>query len=269
VNKKKLALALVVGICLLHSIPFFILFNMSFKSPHDTSSKWATPLYLYLGNFMNAWQNAHLNQALINSLIITVSAVTLVVIIGALAAYPLARFSTRWNRVVYTLCISCLIVPALAVLVSLYSLVVNLNGIDTYWAIVLIHVSFALPLTIFLYTGFLRTIPRELDEAALIDGCNHLTLFLRILLPLLRPVTATVIILVGIAIWNDYQFSVFFLQDPSVQTVPVALSSFFSQYQNDIDWVAAGCLISILPATLIYLFLQRSFVKGLTEGAAK
>jgi raffinose/stachyose/melibiose transport system permease protein len=266
---KRLALALVVGICLLHSIPFFILINISFKSPHDTSSKWVTPLYLYLGNFVNAWQNAHLDQALMNSLIITVSAVTLVVIIGAFASYPLARFPTRWNRAIYTLCISCLIVPALTILVSLYKLVVDLNGIDTYWSIVLIHVSFALPLTIFLYTGFLKTIPRELDEAALIDGCNHFTLFLRILLPLLKPITATVIILVGVAIWNDYQFSVFFLQDPSVQTVPVTLSAFFSQYQNEINWVAAGCLISILPATLVYLFLQRYFVKGLTDGVAK
>lgn len=260
---------LVIVISLVHSIPFFILINISFKSPHDTSSKWATPLYLYLDNFVNAWQNAHLDQALVNNLVITVSAVILVVIIGALASYPLARFPTRWNGLIYTLCISCLIVPALTILVSLYKLVVDINGIDTYWAIVLVHVTFALPLTIFLYTGFLKTIPRELDEAALIDGCNHFTLFVRILLPLLKPVTATVIILVGIAIWNDYQFSVFFLQDPGAQTVPVALSAFFSQFQNEINWVAAGCLISILPAVLVYLFLQRYFVKGLTEGVTK
>jgi raffinose/stachyose/melibiose transport system permease protein len=266
---KRIALVLVVLISLLHSIPFFILINISFKSPHDTSSKWQTPLYVYLDNFGNAWQNAHLDQALLSSGIITVSAVALVVVIGAIAAYPLARFPTRWNSLIYTLCISCMIVPALTILVSLYKLVVDINGIDTYWAIVLVHVSFALPLTIFLYTGFLKTIPRELDEAALIDGCNHFTLFWHILLPLLKPVTATVIILVGIAIWNDYQFSVFFLQDPGVQTVPVALSAFFSQFQNEINWVAAGCLISILPAVFVYMFLQRYFVKGITEGVAK
>jgi raffinose/stachyose/melibiose transport system permease protein len=266
---KRLALLLVIAISLLHIIPFFILVNMSFKSPGDASSKWQTPLYLYFDNFTNAWQSAHLDQALLNSAIITVAAVTLVVIVGALASYPLARFPTRWNRVVYTLCISCMIVPALTILVSLYKLVVDINGIGTYWAIVLVHVAFALPLTIFLYTGFLKTIPRELDEAALLDGCNHFTLFVRILLPLLRPITATVIILVGIAIWNDYQFSVFFLQDPDVQTVPVALSGFFSQFQNEIGWVAAGCLISILPAVVIYVFLQRYFVKGLTDGISR
>jgi raffinose/stachyose/melibiose transport system permease protein len=267
--KKRLGLVLIIAISLLHIIPFFILLNIAFKSPHDTSSKWQTPLYLYLDNFVNAWQNAHLDQALVNNCIITASAVVLVVIIGALASYPLARFPTRWNTFIYTLCISCMIVPSLTILVSLYKLLVDINGIDTYWAVILVHVTFSLPLTIFLYTGFLRTIPKELDEAALIDGCNRFTVFARVLLPLLQPVTATVIILVGVGIWNDYQFSVFFLQKPEMQTVPVALSAFFSQYQNNIDWVAAGCLISILPAVIVYLFLQRYFVKGLTEGITK
>src|SRR5260370_31247728 len=132
---KRVALVLVIAISLLHIIPFFILVNMSFKSPHDTSSKWQTPLYLYLDNFTNAWQSAHLDQALLNSAIITVAAVTLVVIVGALASYPLARFPTRWNRVVYTLCISCMIVPALTILVCLYKLLVDIHCVGTYWSI--------------------------------------------------------------------------------------------------------------------------------------
>ncbi|HYU74988.1 MAG TPA: carbohydrate ABC transporter permease [Ktedonobacteraceae bacterium] len=267
--KKTAVVTLIVLICLVHSIPFFILINIAFKSPHDTSSKWITPSYLYLENFTNAWQNAHLDRSLLNACIITGTAVILVVIIGALASYPLARFQTPWNTFIYMLCISCMIVPSLTILVSLYKLVVDIGGIDTYWAIILIQVTFALPLTIFLYTSFLSTIPRELDEAALLDGCNYFTVFIRVLLPLLKPITATVIILVGLNIWNDYQFSVFFLQKPEVQTIPVTLSAFFSQYQNSINWVAAGCLISMLPAVFLYLFLQRYFVKGLTEGIAK
>ena len=162
-----------------------------------------------------------------------------------------------------------MIVPSLTILVSLYKLVVDIGGIDTYWATILIQVTFFLPLSIFLYTGFLNTIPQELDEAALIDGCNRFTVFVYVLLPLLKPVTATLIILVGVFIWNDYQFSVFFLQKAEVQTFPVALSAFFSQYQNNINWVAAGCLIVILPAVGVYAFLQRYFIKGLTDGIAK
>ncbi len=149
--KKTAVVTLIVLICLVHSIPFFILINIAFKSPHDTSSKWITPSYLYLENFTNAWQNAHLDRSLLNACIITGTAVVLVVIIGALASYPLARFQTPWNTFIYMLCISCMIVPSLTILVSLYKLVVDIGGIDTYWAIILIQVTFALPLTIFLY----------------------------------------------------------------------------------------------------------------------
>lgn len=120
-----------------------------------------------------------------------------------------------------------------------------------------------------MYTGFIRTIPRELDEAALIDGCSRYAIFFRIILPLLKPVTATVIILVGIVIWNDFAFSLFFLQKSAMQTVPLKLSAFFGQYFNYLPWCAAGCLLSMVPLTAAYSFLQRYFVSGLAEGAVK
>ncbi len=268
-TKKYGAPATGLAVCLLHIVPLYILVNLSLKSPQDTSSKWATPNYLYLDNFMNAWNEAHLGQALLNNLIITSGAVALVVIVGALAAYPLARFPTRWNNFIYTLSISCLIVPALTILVPLYKFVVDLGGINTYWAIILIQVTFMLPLSIFIYTGFIKTISRELDEAALIDGCSRFAIFFRIILPLLKPVTASLIIIAGVAVWNDFQFSLFFLQRRGVQTVPVVLSQFFSQYQNNIAWVAAGCLLSVIPLTCVYLALQQYFVSGLAEGAIK
>lgn len=257
------------AICLFHIIPFFIMVNIAFKSPTDTSSKWVTPTYLYLDNFINAWREAQLDRALVNNVIITAAAVALVIVTGALAAYPLARYPTRWNNFVYYLSISILIVPALTLLVPLYKFVVDLGGINTYWAITVIQVTFFLPLAIFMFTGFIKTIPKELDEAALIDGCNRFAIFFRIILPLLKPVTASLIILIGLSVWNDFQFSLFFLQRRTVQTVPVVLSQFFSQYQNEVAWVAAGCMISMIPMTCLYFFLQKYFVSGLAEGALK
>ena len=267
--KKVLLYTLIFAICLLHIIPFIVVLNISLKTVQDTSSRWVPPTYLYLENFVNSWKEANLGRALLNNFIITASTVILVVGLGAFAAYPLSRFPTRLNKVVYTLSVSCLIVPALTILVPLYKLVLQLRGINTYWAIILIHVTFYLPLSIFLYTGFIKTIPRELDEAALIDGCNRYEIFLKIILPLLKPVTSTVIILVGIFVWNDYQFSFFFLQRRGLQTAPVVLSQFFSQYQTHVAWVAAGCLISMIPLTVLYLFLQKYFISGLAEGAVK
>lgn len=267
--KNRSLAALAYLIALLHVLPFYILLTTSFKALRDGSSKWVMPGYLYLDNFMNAWREARLGSAFLNNLLITVLSVALVLLIGAAASYPLARHPSRFNKAMYGFFISALIVPPLTILVPLYKMVVDLGAMNSYYGIVLLHVTFQLPITIFLFTGFIGTIPRELDEAAMIDGSSRLGLFLRIILPILKPVTATVIILAGVAVWNDYQFSVFFLQQPSARTITVALSSFFGQYNNNIGWVAAGSLMAAFPVTLVYLFLQRYFIQGMASGAIK
>jgi raffinose/stachyose/melibiose transport system permease protein len=269
VTKKFFKYLTALLICAVHLIPLYLLVNLALKTQRDTSSKWVPPGYLYLNNFADVWSQARLDQAVLNNLIITGCSVTLVVLVGVLAAYPLARFRTRWNNGIYMLCISILIVPPLTILVPLYKMVVDLHGINSYWAIVLIHTTVFLPIVIFLYTGFIRTIPTELDEAALIDGCSRYSIFFRIVFPLLKPVTASVIILTMLSIWNDYQFSLFFLQRRTVQTVPLVLSQFFSQYQNNLPLAAAGSLLSMVPMTLVFIFLQKYFISGLAEGAVK
>ena len=268
-SRKLMSYLTALLISIIHLIPFYILLNLAFKMHKDTSSKWIPPNYFYLKNFMDVWTQSHLGSALLNDLVITVCTVALVVFVGVLAAYPLARYPTRWNNFIYTLSISTLIVPALTVLVPLYKLVVDIHGISTYWAMVLVLTTFFLPTVIFLYTGFIRTIPRELDEAALIDGCNRYEIFFRITFPLLKPVTASVIIIIMLGVWNDYRFSLFLLQKRSVQTVPLVLTQFFSQFQNNLPLAAAGSLLSMIPMALLYLFLQKYFISGLAEGAVK
>ncbi len=254
---------------LLYLIPFYIIINVAFKPTSDLSSYWNPPSRFDFSNFINAWNEANLVTAFKNNIIITVAVVALVVVIGSFAAYPLARYENKLNRFVYMLSVSCMIVPPLTILVPLYKLVVNTVGTSTYAGIIMPHIAYQLPITIFLFTGFIKTIPRELDEAALIDGCSRFGIFFRILFPLLKPVTATVIILVGVAIWNDYTFSVFFLQKSSMHTITVGLNQFFSMYENHTNWVAAGCIIASLPFTILYLFLQKYFIKGLSAGAVK
>ncbi|XEC94667.1 carbohydrate ABC transporter permease [Paenibacillus tarimensis] len=256
-------------ICLIHVLPFYILLTASFKAVDDRSSKWLMPGYLYLENFTNAWREANLSSAFMNNIVITASAVILVILIGSIAAFPLARFKSGWNRFIYALFVSALVVPPLTILVPLYKFIVDIGGMNSFWGIILLHVTFNLPVTIFLYTGFIDTIPKELDEAAMIDGAGKLRMFFTIIIPLLKPITATVIILTGVGIWNDYQFSVFFLQSSDSRTITVALSSFFSQYNNDIGWVAAGSLMGAIPMIATYLFLQKYFIHGLSSGAVK
>lgn len=271
-DKTKLNWLKYIGLTLMgiiHLVPLYILLTVAFKPASDTTSKWVMPGYLYLDNFSKAWKSANLDKALINTIIITVITMILLIIIAAAAAYPLARYKTTFNKVIYSVIVSCMVVPALSILVPLYSIIVEIGGMNSYWAIIMVHVTFQLPLAIFLYTGFINTISKELDEAALIDGCNRFEIFYRIILPLLKPITASIVIVTGVNVWNDYQFSIFFLQKGSMQTIPAALSRFISQYQNDLNLVAAGCLIGMLPMAIMYLCLQKYFIKGLAEGGVK
>lgn len=260
---------ILVAVIVIYCIPFYMLISLAGKTLSDTSTMWKLPTYIDMGNFAAAWNKAHLASALINNSIITGIAICCIILVGSSAAYPLARKKSRKNTLVGSLLISCLIVPPLTVLVPLYKFIVDIGGLNTRWAMICILVTFQLPLCIFLYTNFIKTIPKELDEAAIIDGCSPLMVFIRVLFPLLKPVTSSIIILCGVQIWNDYQFSVFFLQRTEVHTVAIALSQFVSQYQNDIGLVAAGCLMGLLPLTLLYLVLQKYFVKGLSDGAVK
>ncbi|WP_082084147.1 carbohydrate ABC transporter permease [Paenibacillus beijingensis] len=171
-RKSWLNLTAVV-ICLIHILPFYILVTTSFKAADDLSSKWVFPGYLYLDNFINAWREANLAVAFRNNIIVTIFAIALIVMIGSIAAYPLARRQTGWNRFIYALFVSALIVPPLTILVPLYKFMVDISGMNTYWGVILLHVTFHLPMTIFLYTGFIGTIPKELDEAAMIDGTGR------------------------------------------------------------------------------------------------
>ena len=260
---------IMVFVMILYFVPFYIMFTVSLKSQTDLSTRWKLPDYLYTDNFSNAWMNANLGHAFLNDAIITGVAVFLLVAIGSVAAYPLARRQTKFNKFMYMAFISAMVIPPLSILVPLYRFYTNIHAMNSYWGIILLHLTFQLPITIFLYTGFISTLPRELDEAALIDGCSRFSVFFRILFPLLKPITATVIILSGINIWNDYQFSVFFLQQTDMKTITVTLASFFGSTTNHISWVAAGSLLGSLPMVAVYLALQKYFVSGLSAGAVK
>lgn len=256
-------------ITVIHIIPFYILMTMAFKKSNDYSSRWKLPDYVFLDNFRLALGSGKLLQAMSNSLIVTVSSVLLVALLGAMAAYPLARVKSRFNLTMMSCILAVMMVPKLTVLVPLYSLVAGFGGVSTYWAIVLLITTYKLPACIFLYSNFISTLPKALDEAATIDGCSKFSVFYRILLPSMMPVTATVIIMNSVSIWNDYSFSLYFMQSPLKRTVTLAISSFFSQNNTNLNAAAAAALLAIIPATVLYLSLQKHFIKGVVDGSVK
>ena len=230
---------------------------------------WIFPKSINLENFVDAIENGKILNAMGNSLLITVGSVFLITIVGALAAYPLARNRSRVNRGIKSFVLGIMMVPPLSILVSLYSVVVKMGGVNQYWGIILILLTFELPLSIYLYTNFISSIPDALDEAAAMDGCGPVRTFICIILPQLKPVTASVIILTSVHCWNDYQFSLYLLQSTKYRTVPLAIASYFSQTTSNINAAAASALLAILPVTIIFLFLQKYFIQGMVDSAIK
>lgn len=249
--------------------PFYILLGISFKPVEDLSSRWQFPKEPTMENFKVAIEQGGIFSALLHSFIITVIVVGLIVIVGSLAAYPIARNKSRFNKVVKSFILGIMMVPPLSILVPLYSVLVDMGGINEYWGIVLTLLTFELPMAIFLYSNFIASIPVALDEAAAIDGCGPIRTFFYIILPQLKSVTASVIILTGIHCWNDYQFSLYILQSSKMRTVTLAISSFFSQTTSNLNAASAAALLAILPVTLCFLFLQKYFIKGMVDSAVK
>ena len=258
-----------IVICAIQLVPLYITLTVALKPQTDLSSYWALPVRAAWSNFARAVESGGLIRAFANTAAITAASTALVVLLAAMAAYPLARSGSRLNKTVSSFVLSIMMVPALSLLVPLYVLLVRMRAVSTYWGITLVHVAFNLPLAIFLFTNFIKTIPRELDEAAVIDGSSIYGIYYRIILPLLKPVTVTVIILTSVAVWNDFQYSLYFLQRPSMRVVTLSISSFFATSGSDPHVAAAGAILAILPVTLLYVFLQRYFVKGMVDSALK
>jgi raffinose/stachyose/melibiose transport system permease protein len=269
--KKKLGWKTIfaVLISILHIIPLYITFNASIKKMGDFSSYWVLPKSFFLENYKMALTQGKMLLAFQNTIIITGVSIFFIVIVGSMAAYPLARNLSKFNNLVIILILAIMMIPPLSLLVPLYTFMAKLKAISTYWGIIIIHVTFQLPLSIFLYTNFIKTIPVALDEAASIDGCSNYSIFYRIILPLLKPVTATVIILTGVAVWNDYQFSLYFLQKSLMKVVTLAISSFFAQTGTNLNVAAAAAIMAVLPILILYIALQQYFVKGMVDSAVK
>lgn len=254
---------------LLYLVPFYVIVVLSLKPMTDHSSRLSLPATAYLENYVRAFQNG-MWKPILNTTIITAAIVVIEVVLGCLAAYPLARNNTKFNNFVSNTFLGVMMIPSLSVLVGVYSVLSAIKGINTYWGIVLASVGFGLPLSVYMYTNFIRSIPKTLDEAAVIDGASAFQTFFKVILPQLKPVTVTVIILSGVRAWNEYMYSLYILQKKDMYTVTLWVSKYFSPSDaTDFGGAAAVAVIGMLPIVLAYLFLQRYFIQGAVDSGIK
>lgn len=162
-----------------------------------------------------------------------------------------------------------MMIPGIINTVPLYSLLIRLKGINTYWGMIAVMAANALPFSVFLYSSFIWALPNSLEESAVIDGCSYFSAFWYITFPLIGPVTASVVILQGLGMWNNYAQAVFFLQDKAHRNIALAISLFFQQYGADWALMASAALIGLIPAMLFFVVFQKYFIEGISAGALK
>ncbi len=267
---RILKIIAILTITVLAIFPFYVLILLAFTPPSVNFSK---ELFLvpqgYFQNFIEAWKTSNIGVSVLNSLIITIGAVIILVLFASMAGYAVARVKNKINKIIFILMIGCMMIPGIINTVPLYTLMININGINTHWGMILVCATNALPFSVFLYSSFISTLPKNIEEAAIIDGCSRIGAFFRVVLPLLKPVTSAVIIINGLSIWNNYAQAVFFLQKQSMRTIPLAISMFFQQYGAKWHLMAAAAMIGLAPAVLVFIIFQKYFIKGITAGSVK
>ncbi|NLP51891.1 carbohydrate ABC transporter permease [Bacillus sp. RO1] len=262
----------IIGILLaiLFLIPFYFVIINSVKSFSEILiDAAALPTEILFSNYAKVWEIIQFPRAFWNSLIITVLSNIGIVVISSMAAWKMVRTPGKFSKILFIIIVSAMVIPFQTVMIPLMKLGGALNLINSIPGIVVMYFGFGVPLSLFLYHGFVKTVPVEIEEAARIDGCSQFGVFWRIVFPLLKPITVTVVILNTLWIWNDYLLPLLVLQTAELRTIPLATSSFFAQYTKQWDMGLAALMLGIAPIIIFFLFLQRHIIKGIAAGSVK
>ena len=270
-NPQLLFTYIVLGIwSLIVLFPIWTLVVNSFKPQKQIfKDPFGLPETFTLDGYREAWNNGRFDLYFINTLIVTAIALGLILFIGSMAAYALAKWKSPVSSFLYVFFIAGLMIPIRLGTLDLVRLIKALNLQDTYWSLIPVYVAMGMPIATFVLTAFIKELPGEMFEAAKIDGATEWQVYSRIVLPLMRPALATVAIFNMIKIWNDFWFPLVFIRAEESRTVALGVSLLFGQYRT--DWTRALAVLSLaaVPMLILYMILAREFIKGLTAGAVK
>jgi raffinose/stachyose/melibiose transport system permease protein len=255
----------------LFCIPFYLVVIISLKSTAGAyASPFSIPTEPTLASYSGVWSSSGtgvgMGRALLNSVIITFGSLTCLLGLGSLAAYTLARRPSRLSTALYFLFVLGIIVPGQLALIPLYVALRDLHLVGTYIGMILLWTGLLMPLTVFLYTGFIRALPPDYEEAARVDGAGLFRTYVMIVFPLLRPITGTAAFILGIDIWNDFFVPVIFLSGSKNATFPLAIYSYAGEYLTQWNALFAAVVIAIAPALTFYIVAQRRVIRGFAGG---
>ena len=278
-TKKKAANMLVMAglilIFLAYMFPFIMVVINSLKQKRDIIKSPFSWLFTIKGlsfdNFVKAFTQMDFLNAFKNSLIVTVSATVLVTLLAAMLAYYIVRNSNGISKLTFGLMVASMIIPFQAIMIPLVSLSGGtLNVLNHRITLIFLHTGFSMAMSVFMFHGFIKgNVPMALEEAAYIDGCTHAQTFFKIVLPLLKPIISTMVILNSLAFWNDFLLPSLVLTDKKLLTLPLSTYSFYGTYSADYGTIMAGLLLCVMPILVLYVVLQKQIIGGVVAGAVK
>lgn len=269
--KSFLIYLIIILFCIIVISPLVIVFSSSLRSPVNQSS----PLRLFseftLESYKLAFKNMNYPMELINSILTTGGSVICIVIFSTMAAYPIGRIKTKMAKFLYYFFISGLIIPSQMVIVPIAQTLNRLGIPNTRFTPMIMFITCSLPFSVFLFAGFMKSVPIEIEESAYIDGASLPKRFTAIVFPLLQPAIVSCIITQGLWIWNDYFYPMVFVSKKAQYSLPVGMLQFLGDKENPAQWnvLFAACVLCALPLIVVFLALQKQFVNGIAAGAVK
>ncbi len=274
-HTKRLPPAVILSFLLLTLLAVVILLPImhvvlsSIKTNAEIARMDLLPASWYGNNFVTVFNNPYTLFGFVNSTIIAASSLILIVFVTSLASYGIARRTERIFSFVYALFLLAMIIPAVSSMVPLYKLMSSLSLVNRHLSLILIYTTNGIPLGVLLYASFIKTVPVSLDESAMIEGCGYLSRFYRIVFPLLRPITATLIVLRLPVIWNDFMMPLLFIRDNWKKPITLVVYTFVWEHNQDFGAIFALLVLAMVPPIAFFLVGQKSIYKSITAGAVK
>ncbi|MCL6602742.1 MAG: carbohydrate ABC transporter permease [Paenibacillus sp.] len=260
-----------VILSLLFLYPLFLTIINSFKSFGEVMTDViALPKQLVFSNYSYVWQFINYPKLFMNNMMITTIGLLGIVFVSSIAAYKLARTKSKLSGILYFLCIMPMLIPFQSIMLTVLQIAKNIGLSESTWGLGVLYWGFGAPLAVFIYHGFVKGIPMEIDESATIDGASGFRLFFSVIFPLLKSVTTTIVIIDVMWIWNDFLLPLLMVNgSPDTKTLTLAAYTFVGQYTSDWQYAMTAMVMAVLPSIVVFIFLQKYIVKGVVAGAVK
>ncbi|RKP47998.1 carbohydrate ABC transporter permease [Cohnella endophytica] len=269
--RKGLVYLLIAVLCVTQLYPLLWLVLYSLKNNEEilSGSFFALPKTPQWHNYSEAFHSGHYTQYLTNSVIVTLSTMVCVILFSAMVAFAITRFRFKYGNIVMLVFLLGMMIPMQATLLPLMIIFKNAHILNTRWSLILPYIAFSSPIAVFILSGFMRGIPNEIEESAVIDGANTYRIFWSIIVPISIPPVMTVCILTFINIWNEYIMAATFISKEALKTLPFGVYSFVSQYSTNYGDIGAFLIMGAAPVILLYFLLSDKITKGMADGAVK